>query len=187
LISGPAKRRNRGWRIGEFEKIGRQVQQSTRIAADVVKQAEQTDARIAELSHSASRIGDVVKLITTIVGQTNLLALNATIEAAHSGEAGRGFAVVATKVKMLATENAKTTETIKTLIAEMQHMTKDSVAAINEISGTIGRISEIAATISAAVNAQGAPTQEIAHNIAGKHVTRSASSGQYHRREPPGR
>jgi len=87
----------------------------------VVKQAEQTDARIAELSHSASRIGDVVKLITTIAGQTNLLAL--------------------------ATENAKATETIKTLIAEMQHMTKDSVAAINEISGTIGRISEIAPTI----------------------------------------
>jgi methyl-accepting chemotaxis protein len=113
------------------------------------------------------RIGDVVKLITTIVGQTNLLALNATVEAAHAREAGRGFAVVATKVKMLAPENAKATETNKTLIAEMQHMTKDSVAAINEISGAIGRISEIAATISAAVNAQGAPTQEITHNIAG--------------------
>jgi hypothetical protein len=41
LISGPAKRRNRGWWISEvgasIEKIGRQVQQSTRIAADVVK------------------------------------------------------------------------------------------------------------------------------------------------------
>jgi methyl-accepting chemotaxis protein len=96
-----------------------------------------------------------------------LLALNDTVEAAHAREAGRGFAVVATKVKMLAPENAKATETNKTLIAEMQHMTKDSVAAINEISGTIGRISEIAATISAAVNAQGAPTQEITHNIAG--------------------
>jgi methyl-accepting chemotaxis protein len=48
----------------------------------------------------------------------------------------------------------------------MQNTTKDSVAAIKEISGTIGRISEIAATITAAVDAQGAATQEIAHNVA---------------------
>jgi methyl-accepting chemotaxis protein len=38
--------------------------------------------------------------------------------------------------------------------------------AIKEISGTIGHISEIAATITAAVNAQGSATQEIAHNVA---------------------
>jgi methyl-accepting chemotaxis protein len=149
-----------------IEEIGRQVQQSTKIAAEAVKQAEQTDARIAELSRSAARIGEVVTLITTIAGQTNLLALNATIEAARAGEAGRGFAVVATEVKTLATQTAKATETIKTQIAEMQNMTKDSVAAIKEISGTIGRISEIAATITAAVDAQGVATQEIAHNIA---------------------
>jgi methyl-accepting chemotaxis protein len=149
-----------------IEEIGRQVQQSTKIAAEAVKQAEQTDARIAELSRSASRIGDVVTLITTIAGQTNLLALNATIEAARAGEAGRGFAVVAAEVKMLATQTAKATESIKTQIAEMQNTTKDSVAAIKEISVTIGRISEIAATITAAVDAQGAATQEIAHNVA---------------------
>jgi methyl-accepting chemotaxis protein len=149
-----------------IEEIGRQVQQSTKIAAEAVKQAEQTDARIAELSRSASRIGDVVTLITTIAGQTNLLALNATIEAARAGEAGRGFAVVAAEVKMLATQTAKATEAIKTQIAEMQNTTKDSVAAIKEISVTIGRISEIAATITAAVDAQGAATQEIAHNVA---------------------
>jgi len=149
-----------------IEEIGRQVQPSTKIAAEAVKQAEQTDARITELSRSASRIGDVVTLITTIAGQTNLLALNATIEAARAGEAGRGFAVVATEVKILATQTAKATEAIKTQIAEMQNTTKDSVAAIKEISVTIGRISEIAATITAAVDAQGAATQEIAHNVA---------------------
>ncbi len=149
-----------------IEEIGRQVQQSTKIAVEAVQQAEQTDARIAELSRSASRIGDVVTLITTIAGQTNLLALNATIEAARAGEAGRGFAVVATEVKTLATQTAKATETIKAQIAEMQNMTGELVAAIKEISGTIGRISEIAASITAAVGAQGAATQEIAHNIA---------------------
>jgi methyl-accepting chemotaxis protein len=149
-----------------IEEIGRQVQQSTKIAAEAVKQAERTDARIAELSRAAGRIGDVVTLITTIAGQTNLLALNATIEAARAGEAGRGFAVVAAEVKMLATQTAKATEAIKAQIAEMQNMTQESVAAIKEISGTIGRTSEIAANITGAVDAQGLATQEIADNIA---------------------
>ena len=72
------------------------------IAGEAVRQAEKTDARIAELSQAASRIGDVVKLITAIAEQTNLLALNATIEAARAGEAGKGFAVVAAEVKALA-------------------------------------------------------------------------------------
>jgi methyl-accepting chemotaxis protein len=146
-------------------EIGRQVQQSTQIAAEAVKQAELTDARITELSRSAGRIGEVVTLITTIAGQTNLLALNATIEAARAGEAGRGFAVVAAEVKMLATQTAKATEAIKTQIVEMQNTTKDSVAAIKQISSTIQQISEIAGAIAAAVDEQGTATQHIAHNV----------------------
>jgi len=43
--------------------------------------------------------------------------------------------------------------------------TQESVAAIKEIGGTIGRISEIASTIAAAVEEQGAATQEIARNV----------------------
>ncbi len=66
-------------------EISRQVQESARIAGEAVKQAEKTDSRIGELSQAASRIGDVVKLITAIAEQTNLLALNATIEAARAG------------------------------------------------------------------------------------------------------
>ncbi|MDC7988169.1 CHASE3 domain-containing protein, partial [Rhodoplanes sp. TEM] len=45
-------------------EISRQVQESSRIAGDAVKQAEKTDSRINQLSQAASRIGDVVKLIT---------------------------------------------------------------------------------------------------------------------------
>src|SRR5205814_102691 len=120
-------------------------------AAEAVRQAQKTDARIAELSAAAGRIGDVVKLITAIAEQTNLLALNATIEAARAGEAGRGFAVVASEVKQLASQTAKATDEIGTQIAGMQTATQESVAAIKEIGGTIGRISEIASTIAAAV------------------------------------
>jgi methyl-accepting chemotaxis protein len=72
-------------------EIARQVHESSKIAGEAVKQAQKTDARITELSQAASRIGDVVKLITAIAEQTNLLALNATIEAARAGEAGKGL------------------------------------------------------------------------------------------------
>jgi methyl-accepting chemotaxis protein len=159
-------------------EISRQVQESSRIAGDAVNQAQRTDARINELSQAAGRIGDVVKLITAIAEQTNLLALNATIEAARAGEAGRGFAVVASEVKQLASQTAKATEEISAQIAGMQTATQDSVAAIKEIGGTIGRISDIASTIAAAVEEQGAATNEIARNVgeAAKGTTQVATS-----------
>lgn len=146
-------------------EIGRQVLESSRIAADAVKQAHTTDARINELSQAAGRIGDVVKLITAIAEQTNLLALNATIEAARAGEAGRGFAVVASEVKALAAQTAKATDEIGTQIAGMQTATQESVSAIKEIGGTITRIAEIANTIASAVEEQGAATAEISRNV----------------------
>jgi methyl-accepting chemotaxis protein len=148
-----------------ISEIGRQVADSNRIANEAVDQAEKTDARIAELSLAANRIGDVTKLITTIAEQTNLLALNATIEAARAGDAGRGFAVVAQEVKTLAAQTAKATSEISAQISGIQTATHDSVVAIKEISGTIGRVSEIAAVIAAAIEQQGAATQEIARNV----------------------
>ena len=146
-------------------EIGRQVQESGRIASEAVKQAQQTDARIAQLASAAQRIGDVVKLITAIAEQTNLLALNATIEAARAGEAGRGFAVVAQEVKALAAQTAKATDEITTQIAGMQTATEDSVAAIQAIGTTIGRISHIATTIASTAEQQAAVTREITRNV----------------------
>jgi len=146
-------------------EIGQRVQESNRIASEAVSQAQMTDARINELSKAAIRIGDVVNLITTIAEQTNLLALNATIEAARAGDSGRGFAVVAQEVKALAAQTAKATNEISSQIAGMQVATQDSVGAIKQIGATIGRISEIAAMIAAAVDQQSGATQEIARNV----------------------
>ena len=135
-------------------EISHNVQESNRIASEAVSQAEVTDARINELSKAAMRIGDVVNLITSIAKQTNLLALNATIEAARAGDSGRGFAVMAQEVKALAAQTAKATDEIGSQIAEMQVATQDSVQAIKQIGTTIGRISEIAATIAASVDSK---------------------------------
>jgi methyl-accepting chemotaxis protein len=146
-------------------EISRQVQTSSSIAREAVEQARKTNDRVSELAQAASRIGDVVELINTIAGQTNLLALNATIEAARAGEAGRGFAVVASEVKALAEQTAKATGEISQQITGIQAATQDSVTAIKEIGDTIGRMSEIASTIAAAVEEQGAATQEISRNV----------------------
>jgi methyl-accepting chemotaxis protein len=152
--------------IASVGEIGRQVQESTRIAREAVAQAEQTDGRIAELTRAAGRIGDVVKLITDIAEQTNLLALNATIEAARAGAAGKGFAVVAQEVKALAAQTQKATNDIGMQIAGVQTATQDSVGSIKEIGGTITRIAEIADAITSAVELQAQTTREIADNVA---------------------
>jgi methyl-accepting chemotaxis protein len=146
-------------------EIGRQVQESARIANGAVDQARKTNDRVGELSKAAARIGDVVELINTIAGQTNLLALNATIEAARAGEAGRGFAVVASEVKALAEQTAKATGEIGQQITGIQAATEESVNAIKEISGTIEKLSEISSAIASAVEEQGAATKEISRNV----------------------
>ncbi|MBR0749297.1 HAMP domain-containing protein [Bradyrhizobium japonicum] len=148
-----------------ISEISRQVQESSRVAEVAVEQAQRTNSRVAELTKAAGRIGDVVELINTIASQTNLLALNATIEAARAGEAGKGFAVVATEVKALAEQTAKATGEISQHIGAIQTATQDSVGAIKEIGDTIARMSEISSAIAAAVEEQGAATQEISRNI----------------------
>ena len=146
-------------------EIDRQVAQSNAIAEKAVGEAERTNMAVQELSEAAKRIGDVVRLITDIAEQTNLLALNATIEAARAGEAGRGFAVVAGEVKALAGQTGKATEDIAKQIADMQHATSRSIAAIEAIEGTIRDIGAISGAIAAAVTEQGAATQEIARSV----------------------
>ena len=54
----------------------------------------------------------------------------------------------------------------------------NSVGAIKEISGTIERLSEIASTIAAAVEEQGAATQEISRNV-------QQAALRHRRRSPP--
>ena len=141
--------------------ISQQAAHAASIASRAVGQARNTDGTVQGLAQSAGRIGEVVGLINTIAAQTNLLALNATIEAARAGEAGRGFAVVASEVKSLASQTAKATDEISEQIADIQRVAGEAIDAIKGIGGIIGEVNEVATAIAAAVQQQGAATQEI--------------------------
>ncbi|MDB5410500.1 MAG: mcp [Rhodospirillales bacterium] len=145
-------------------QVSEQVARAASVAERAVGEARATDGTIQGLLGATNRIGEVVKLINDIAGQTNLLALNATIEAARAGDAGKGFAVVASEVKSLANQTAKATEDISAQIAAVQSVTKEAVEAIQRIGGTIGEVGDVANAIAAAVDQQGAATQEITRN-----------------------
>ncbi|SDA26689.1 Methyl-accepting chemotaxis protein [Methylobacterium sp. UNC378MF] len=147
------------------QEIGRQVLGSASLAQTAVGEADETQHLVQALSQAATRIGDMVGLISNIAGQTNLLALNATIEAARAGEAGRGFAVVAAEVKDLAAQTARATEEISQQIGQIQGVTGQAVSAIDTIAARIREIDAVATTIAAAVEQQGAATQEIVRNV----------------------
>ncbi len=148
-----------------IREIGGQVTQSIEIARQAVEDVENTNLTITELAGAADKIGEVVSLIQNIAGQTNLLALNATIEAARAGEAGKGFAVVASEVKNLATQTDRATGDIQSQVSGIQTSSTNSVSAITAISQIMGQISEYASAIAAAVEQQGAATQEISDSV----------------------
>jgi len=147
-------------------EITRQVAEAARVAGRALEETRATDATMAELTDAATRIGEVVRLISDIAGQTNLLALNATIEAARAGEAGKGFAVVASEVKSLAAQTGRATGDIAAQISAIQGAAEGAVRSIQGIGTVVAEINEVAGAIAAAVEQQGAATREIARNVA---------------------
>ncbi|MGI9413678.1 MAG: methyl-accepting chemotaxis protein [Hyphomicrobiales bacterium] len=146
-------------------EIAQQVGVSNQIARKAFDEARRSSELIHELSESADKIGDVVKMIQDIAEQTNLLALNATIEAARAGDAGKGFSVVASEVKQLARQTATATAEISQQIGGIQSATGTSVEAIESINTIVDEMSQISTTVAAAVDEQLAATEQVALNI----------------------
>jgi methyl-accepting chemotaxis protein len=148
--------------IGE---ISARVADSAKVAEEMTRAAERGREMMGQLSTVADSISEIVGIINGIAAQTNLLALNATIEAARAGDAGKGFAVVAGEVKSLSTQTARATEEIGRQIGEIQRATGDAVRMVQEIAGMAVTGQQYSSGIAAAVQQQGAATQEIARSI----------------------
>ena len=143
-----------------ISEISTQVHQSTTTALEVSSEAENSVNLVDQLVNSASKIGEVTRLISDIADQTNLLALNATIEAAKAGDSGKGFAVVASEVKSLATETAKATNNISERIHEIQTSSGTVSVAINKIADSISSVTDSGALVSSAIEKQSMSTEK---------------------------
>lgn len=129
-------------------------------------------ATVDQLGEYGQQIGDIVKVIDDIASQTNLLALNAAIEAARAGEQGRGFAVVADSVRQLAERSSQSTKEIATLIAKVQHGTREAVEAmaagvqdVDEGREITTRAGEALGTIISSVRQSADQMQTIARDV----------------------
>ncbi len=148
-----------------IEEIQRQIGHASGMTGEAVSQGCRTGEVVHQLSDQAQKIGDVVRMISTIARQTNLLALNATIEAARAGEAGKGFAVVASEVKTLSRQTAGATSDITQQIGAIQTAIANVNQATQQIVDAVEGLSAITQTIKESVEQQTAATREISQNV----------------------
>jgi methyl-accepting chemotaxis protein len=146
-------------------KVGINARQTSTVALDAVKIAQESSKQFEQLDDAAKQIGSVSELIQDIAEQTNLLALNATIEAARAGENGKGFAVVASEVKSLAKQTAQATEGIRERIESMQSASESAANAIRSIEEVIGSIHTSSNFIVEALESQNDATKSIATSV----------------------
>ena len=148
-----------------IDRITAEMQLARRVASDAADHAKASGTVTVELSMRASRIGEIVAMISAIAQRTNMLALNATIEAARAGEAGRGFAVVAQEVKALASQTTAATTDIGNQIQAMQTTATQAANALSAIGGSVAEIDAISTSIAGAVLLQGDATSQIGQSV----------------------
>ncbi|MFY9513455.1 MAG: methyl-accepting chemotaxis protein, partial [Rubrivivax sp.] len=143
----------------------RQANQLAHSASAVAAQGGEVVGRVVqtmdEITHSSRKIADIIGTIDGIAFQTNILALNAAVEAARAGEQGRGFAVVASEVRNLAQRSSEAAREIKTLIGSSVEtveagaaLAAQSGAVMNEIVGSVRRVTDLIGEIAAASSEQ---------------------------------
>lgn len=157
------------------------VEQLAQVVSDAAGSAQ-------SLKVETEKVSVAMAEIEAIAEQTNLLALNAAIEAARAGESGRGFSVVADEVRALSNRVQQSTLAIEQNLTQMQgtlsnwvQMMKDceqraldcaadsqhSVAQVDDINHSIGRLSELISEIVQQAHEQMQATKDIELSING--------------------
>jgi methyl-accepting chemotaxis protein len=146
--------------VKQSAEAARQANQLASSAAEVAGRGGSVVSEVVttmnQITHSSMKIADIIGVIDGIAFQTNILALNAAVEAARAGEQGRGFAVVAGEVRSLAGRSAEAAREIKSLIGASvervetgSRLVADAGATMTEIVGSVQRVSDIIAEITA--------------------------------------
>ncbi|NMM05784.1 methyl-accepting chemotaxis protein [Polaromonas sp.] len=150
----------------------RQANQLAESASNVAVKGGRVVSQVVDtmsaINSSSKKIVDIIGVIDGIAFQTNILALNAAVEAARAGEQGRGFAVVAAEVRNLAQRSAAAAKEIKTLIGDsvdkVEEGSKQVLEAgktMDEIVGSVKRVTDIMAEISVASQEQTSGIEQI--------------------------
>ena len=130
--------------------------------------ADEAVQAMTRVSDSAQGIDSVIEGLDKVAFQTRVLAMNAAVEAGRAGEAGRGFAVVADLVSALAMraeEEARkargqltvTQSDIATAVGAVQRVD----GALQDISGDVGEVHTLLASIANDNQAQAAAITQI--------------------------
>jgi len=158
--------------VRQSAEAARQANQLAATAAEVAARGGEVVGQVVttmdEINHSSKKISDIIGVIDGIAFQTNILALNAAVEAARAGEQGRGFAVVASEVRSLAGRSAEAAKEIKGLIsasvekvASGSRLVQDAGSTMDEIVGSVRRVSDIIGEITAASSEQSSGIGEV--------------------------
>ncbi|WP_229429463.1 methyl-accepting chemotaxis protein [Massilia sp. ZL223] len=149
-----------------------QANQLALSASETAARGGEVVARVVEtmasISESSKKVVDIISVIDGIAFQTNILALNAAVEAARAGEQGRGFAVVASEVRNLAQRSASAAKEIKALIGNSvdkvdtgSMLVAEAGKTMDDVVGSVRRVSDIVAEISAASTEQSAGIAQV--------------------------
>lgn len=154
--------------------------QAAELAANAQHAAEKGGQVVSEaigamsaITQSSKRVADIISVIEQLAFQTNMLALNAAVEAARAGDQGRGFAVVAAEVRNLAQRSATAAKEIKALIQDSQEKVAQGAKLVNhsgetlqEIVGSVRKVTSIVGDIDVASNQQSSGIQQINQAVA---------------------